>query len=497
MSSLSGYDSEVAGFDSIAQNKRSEACSSTQTTEFSECGVASQTNSSKDIGCMVNAEDLNAEDDILREYPPPGLNEFLRKVVPSMMEQLDQNDKELLYNSSDSDEEEILSAKLLQEIKLKSDGLGAGDHHTSILGITWSSAGNSFAVSIGQSQHETWCDNPGLIQVFTLKRSEGDKFVHEMDISEKNCITVLKYHPTVSALLAYGTTSGEVVLCDLRNGLEEGMQLASPSDCHGSRRVSALQWADSRLANIFLLMQINNKGKRRGASDQILCSAGSDGTLNVWQVNANLKVFENVISYNINGSKKVPPPDLSCFDFVKNHPLRPADEKLFNEEIFVVGTKSGKLYLCKIKDYDHDMDPVYEVLEGHSTCVLDVAFGFQKPSIFVSISMDSELRVYDIKQSGPLKVICLDIPISCLGWLQYPCVVVGLARAERQLLKVYNVASGREVPADGFDGDGTITCLAVNHSGWCRVAGGAAGGALRVWALPARRHAAVDDTYVA
>lgn len=270
MAELSGYDSEVVGFDCIPQEKSLRTTTSSQTSEFFETGTSSQTNVSTDIGCTASPEDLNAEDDILREYPPPGLNEFLRKVVPAMMEQLDQNDREFINNSSDSDEEDIISAKTIQQIDLK-DAVGSGDHESTILGISWSSAGNSFAVTIGQMLHESWCYSAGLIKVYTLKRAE-DKFVQALDLSDNNCVTSLKYHPTVAALLAYGTTSGEVVICNLMNSiLEEGTQLASPPDCHDSRRVTSLLWADAPLANMFLLMQINNKKRRRGAADQVCC----------------------------------------------------------------------------------------------------------------------------------------------------------------------------------------------------------------------------------
>lgn len=184
------------------------------------------------------------------------------------------------------------------------------------------------------------------------------------------------------------------------------LTLSSPSDCHGSKRVTALKWADAPLANTFLTIQITSKGKRRGASDLILISAGSDGTLNVWQVNPNMKIFENVVSYTINGSRKMAAPDISCFDFIKLYPLRPSEDKVA-DDVFVVGTKSGALFLCRIKSPQVDgdvLDPVYEVLTGHETCVLDVAFSVQKPGIFVSVSIDSQLHVYDIHQASPLKV---------------------------------------------------------------------------------------------
>lgn len=264
MSSLSGYDSEVVGFDCVNENERSSTATSSQTTEFSQHGSSSQTYSSKDIGCTAYPEELKPEP----KDPTSGLNEFLKRVVPAMMEQLDQNDREFINYSSDSDEEDLITAKLLQEIQIK-DTSGSGEHGTAILGVTWSSTGNSLAVSIGAMQHETWCQNSGLIKVYTLKRSE-EKFIHSFDMTEKNCVTVLKYHPTVATLLAYGTAAGEVVLCNLRSAnMDEDVLLTSPTDCHGSRRVSALQWADASLANTFLVMQINNKGKRRGAADQV------------------------------------------------------------------------------------------------------------------------------------------------------------------------------------------------------------------------------------
>ncbi|KAL0808320.1 hypothetical protein ABMA28_012810 [Loxostege sticticalis] len=498
MSSLSGYDSEACGFDSISQSKRLETSTSTQTSEFGEAGIGCQTNFSKDCGSLASPSELKAEDDILKEYPPPGLNAFLRKVVPGMLEQLDQTDREMLYNSSDSEEEEAVVAKLVQEMKVNKDtpGLGSGDHQTaSVLSLTWSSAGNSLAVSIGQTQHERWCEHEGLIRVYTVRRTAGDKLVHSIDISEKNCVTVVKYHPSVAALLAYATSSGEVVLCNLRNSgnLNEGMQLTSPAGCHGTRSVSALHWADASLANMFLTMQIQNTGKRRGASDQILISAGSDGTLNVWQVNSNLKIFENVVSYSLNGSKKVPAPDISCFDFIKSYPLRPCDEKVA-DDVFVVGTKSGSMLLCQVKAahriVDSKMlDPVYDMLDAHGTCVLDVAFSLQRPGIFASVSIDSELRVYDINQGSPLKVICLDVPVSCMSWLpNNPCVLVlGLARADKQLVRLYNVSGGRTVPVEGLAGCGTVTAVAVNQSGTCRIAAGDSESNLRIWELPARR----------
>lgn len=405
MSNLSGYDSEAVGFESISLTKKQETCSSTQTTDFGEMGAGTQTNLTKNCGSTATPEELEAHDDVVREYPPPGLNEFLRKVVPSMMEQLNQTDREILYNSSDSEEEDLISAKLLQDITFQEQGLGGGDESSSVLDLSWSSAGNSLAISIGKTQHEDWCTHNGLIKIYTTKRAEGDKFVHNLDISEKNCVTVLEFHPSLAALLAYGTTTGEVVLCNLRNPLED-MQLSSPTGCHGSKRVSALKWAEPHLANIFLTMQISNTGKRRAASDQILISSGSDGTLNVWQVNANLKTFESVVSYFLNGSRNMAAEDISCFDFIK-HPLNPYEDNIA-DDIFVVGSKCGKLYLCKIKTAerinDNLFDPVCDVLEGHGTCVLNVSFSGQKSGTFISLSIDSELRMFDVNQTSPLKV---------------------------------------------------------------------------------------------
>ncbi|XP_030036226.2 cytoplasmic dynein 2 intermediate chain 2 [Manduca sexta] len=490
MSNLSGYDSEAIGFDSISQESRPEVTASTQ-TDYGESGVSTQTAMYADCGSTATPEDLVAQDDVLKEYPPPGLNEFLRKVVPGMLEQLDQTSRDVLYNSSDSDEEDALTAKMVQELMV-SDLRGAGgDQPTSVLDLSWSSAGNSLAVSIGKTQHQFWCTDDGMIRIYTMKPSAGEKFAHSCDISEKSCVSVVKYHPSIAALLAYGTASGEVVLCNLRNS-EEDMQLTSPADCHGAKRVSALMWADAPLANIFLTIQITNTGKRRVASDQILLSSASDGSLNAWRVNANLKIFEIVESYAVNSARKTVAPDITCFDFIKTYPLRPSGEKV-PDDVFVVGTKTGSLFLCKIKGgqkVGEATDPVYEVLDGHSTCVMAVAFSLQKPGIFASVSIDSELKVYDINQTAPLKVLCLDVSISCMAWLPHnPSVVAVGVSGRGGPLRLYNVRSGSPVKVEGltWDSDHKITAIAINQSGWCRIAAGDCEGRVRVWELPARR----------
>lgn len=414
MSGLSGFDGEAVGFDSVKLNKSKETESTTQTTEFRASGVSTQTNGSKEAGSLATAEDLSAQDEILKEYPPPGLNEFLNRVVPAMLEQLDDTDRELLYNSSDSDEEEVLAARLFQEIKLTDlPGIGGGDDSRCVLDMSWSSAGNSLAISIGKNQHKTWCTEDGLIRIFTIKRTAGDTFVRSLDLAEKSCVTKVKYHPTVAALLAYGTTSGEVVMCNLRN--LDAILLTSPAGAHGSKRISNLQWADAALANTFLTMQIMNTGKRRGAADQILMSCACDGTLNIWRVNANQKIFENVVCYCINGSRNLSFVHISCFDFIKSYPLRPSDQKV-PDDVFVVGSRTGTLYLCKTKNCksivnSKMVDPVYDVLEGHIGYVVDIAFSCQRPGIFVSASIDSELRIYDINQPCPLKVCGVSVCI--------------------------------------------------------------------------------------
>nr|XP_021199367.2 uncharacterized protein LOC110382990 [Helicoverpa armigera] len=493
MSTLSGYDGDAVGFDAVKLSKREEINSSTQTTEFQESGVGSQTNECKETGSLATAEDLNAQDEILKEYPPPGLNEFLKKVVPKMLEQLDQTENELAYNSSDSDEEEVLTATLFQEIKLTDlPGIGGGDESRCVIDISWNRGGTSIAVSIGKNQHESWCVDDGLIRIFTMKRTAGDTFVRSLDLAEKTCVTKLKYHPTEAALLAYGTTSGEVILCNLRN--LDAILLTSPAGAHGSTRVNWLYWADATLANTFLTMHIMNTGKRRGASDHILISGGCDGTVNVWRVNATQKVFENVICYAINGSRNMNAPNITCFDFIKTYPLRPSDQKV-PDDIFVVGASSGMFYLCKTKTYQpvgttKTVDPVYEVFQGHMAYVIDVAFSSHKPGIFVSASIDSELRIYDINQPNPLKVICLDSPISCVAWMSNnPCVVLlGLAKPQGQLLQVYSLNSGRVLPVEGLTGTGgAVTNITVNHCGICRIAAGDADSNLHIWELPSRR----------
>lgn len=417
MSFLSGYDSEALGFDSISLDNGSEVDTSTQTSNFSETGTASQTCIS--MSCGSNTDITNESYEASAElaeagkalYDSGNLNDFLKRVVPSMLEQLEQRDSEKLYNSSDSDDDEdTITAKLYQEINIKEDltNSGTGDQVTlSVLAISWSSAGNSFAVSLGRRHHETWCEHSGIIKVFTIKRSENDQFCHSFDITEQNCITVVKYHPSTASLLAYGTTSGDLVICILQNINSANLdrELVLTSIGHDSHRVTAMQWADTYLANTFLTMLVVATKKRRNVSDHVLITSGSDGYIHVWQVNPGIKVFQNIFSYKVTGPNKEAE-EITAFQFVKSYPLKPLEERE-TEDIFVVGCSSGQIYVCNLKNHlasGDAVDSIVNNLKGHKTCVLDLAFNYQTPGVFASISMDSELRVYDIKKLSLIKV---------------------------------------------------------------------------------------------
>ncbi|XP_004925109.1 cytoplasmic dynein 2 intermediate chain 2 [Bombyx mori] len=490
MWNLSGYDSEAVGFDSVAVKKTEDASTGTQTTEFFEAAVATQTVAYKDGSSMTSpTEDLTTKD---VKYSAANLNAFLQRVMPGMLEQLDEN-KENAYESSESDEDnEILTAKLVQELKVR-EVQGSGDQALSVLDLSWSNTGNSLAVSLGQKQHENWCTDNGLIRFYTVKVSAGDKLVHSMDINEKNCVSVLKYHPSVAALFVYGTVTGEIVICDLRNNDE--LQMTSPSGTHGSKRVTALSWLESTTAETFFAIHINNTGKRRASTDRILVSSGSDGTIVAWHVNADNKTFEAIVTYSVNGARKMAAPDISCFDFINTFPLRPTGDKISND-IFVVGTNVGNLFLCNIKNaqsaaHSGHVDPVSDVLESHATCILAVTFHQDKPGVFITLSIDSELRIYNVKQASPLKIISLDYHVSCVGWLPYnPWLAVVGTEAEMRLC---DVACGREVHVDGLKGTGGVCKLAVNQIGGCRVAAGDSEGCVKIWDLPRCSHTPGDD----
>ncbi|CAH2062521.1 unnamed protein product, partial [Iphiclides podalirius] len=465
MSNLSGYDGDAVGFDSVPPESKPSAASSTQTSEFGERGAASQTAAAKDVGCTASAEDFQ---DIAPEPGyPQGLNEFLRRVVPGVLEQLAHHDQGAF--SSDS-EEEVSRAVLLHELGVGRDS-GCGDHHAAALGVSWSCAGG-LAVAVGAGQHESWCERPGLVRLYSLRRRGGPQAT---DVEERECVTAIRYHPTVATLLAYGTASGELVA---RQG--SGEALTAPAG--GSARVSALRWADAHLANVYLTMLVRARGVRRCASDQVLFSASSDGALTVWRVNIDLRTFEKLVRYELDASLKARP-DITCFDIPRSHPLRSVGDRA--PDVFVVGAKCGGLLLCGVGDQLEDVDPLVERLEGHSTCVLDVAFG-PRPGLFVSLSIDSELRVHRAGRPGALRIFCLDAEVSCMSWLgNGPCVVIGLTGSEKETLRVYNVSTGKRVPVEGMSGDTSVTCVDVCQSGAIKIAAGYAGNTVRVWELPA------------
>lgn len=494
MSQLSGYDSEAVGFDSITKDKQLDVDGSTQTSEFFEAGTGTQTMASKSCGTNVKAADLE-QSGSQTEYPPPGLNDFLKRVVPSMLEQLDLNEREIVSDSSDSDCEEIITAKLFQKIDLFEESKGSGDSSPdSILSLSWSSPGSSIAVSIGRTYHDEWCQHDGKIKIFSTKRNDTNKLIHFHELLENSCISMVLYHPSVSALLAYGTLSGVVGICNLRSVNYEGcILLKSPFNCHGSKMITSLRWADTALSNSLLALKLT--GKRHGSTDQVLFSAGSDGTINVWQVNANLNVFELIICYKLNGINKLPAEDITCFDFLKDY----SDSSSVDNDIFVVGTKSGKIMACKTKTYQKilDMeavDPVYQEFEGVTTCILNIVSIVERGGFFVSLSTDGELKIYNVTQKSPIKVIQLEEPVSRMAHLNGPVLAFGLAKTSQlgNIIKLYNLSTERFLSIDGLrhdGGSGSVTVTSLSCSSMTRVAVGDDAGAVRIWDIPLKlRH---------
>ncbi|XP_041968443.1 uncharacterized protein LOC121725507 [Aricia agestis] len=461
MFSLSGYDGEAVGFDSVSTTANPRATSSAQTTEYEQRDAAAQTGRARDVGCTARpADDAGAA----VEPEPPGLADFLHRVAPLVLQQLDRGDADFLDPSSDSDEEETPTARLLQEIP-GPERAGAGDDARAVLSLSWSGGGTSLAASRGHLVHDAWCRGPGGVKVFAPGRGAA-ALAPQLEIPERSCVTALRYHPAGAALLAYGTAAGDVVVCELGEG--GARPLPTPPPRHAARRVAALHWADAAVANSLLLMHVKNKAIRRGAADQVLVSGGAAGTVNAWRVNAARDVFELITGYRAGSARGRDAPDITCLDFAR---AAPGGEGA----LFVAGTSTGRLLVCHAVEEE---DPARSELAGPAACVLDVAFAPHRPAIFVALSMDSELRVYDVNRESPLKVVSAEACVSCVRWVWGWWVVVGLAGGAESL-RVYSVADGRALPVAGLGPRADVTL---------RIAAGDKEGNIRVWELPPLRN---------
>ena len=160
-------------------------------------------------------------------------------------------------------------------------------------GVSWNRSGFSLAVSYGRFDVTGWCDSPGALCVWNLRREDVDPRKPDFLFETDSCLQCVAFHPADPAVVAAGSFDGEVHVWDIRgdgdgDGDGDGMPTktqATGGDCLVAK--SAVSDASHREPVVALawLRSAHAAGTRAGRGSlwtHDVCSFGSDGRVLVW-----------------------------------------------------------------------------------------------------------------------------------------------------------------------------------------------------------------------
>ena len=120
------------------------------------------------------------------------------------------------------------------------------------------STGYTLAVSYGRFDVTGWCDSPGALCAWNLRRADIDPHKPDHVMETSDCLQCVAFHPEDPALVAAGSLTGGVYVFDLgaddegadlsaREAARATLHIASPSRCRWTRNVAEASRAAARV----------------------------------------------------------------------------------------------------------------------------------------------------------------------------------------------------------------------------------------------------------
>ena len=179
-------------------------------------------------------------------------------------------------------------------------------------GVSWNASGYSLAVSYGRFDVTGWCDSPGALCVWNLRRADVDPGRPHVVMETSSCLQCVAFHPQKPNVVAAGSLDGEVMVWDLaidtdaagvpakgvptgvadgvpRSGGGKGSAVGDAlvgksevSDASHREPVTCVGW----MRNPEAVTTVTTAGVGGGHDDGTyeLVSAGSDGRVLVWDL---------------------------------------------------------------------------------------------------------------------------------------------------------------------------------------------------------------------
>jgi WD40 repeat protein len=295
-------------------------------------------------------------------------------------------------------------------------------------GVSWNCSGYSLAVSYGRFDVTGWCDSPGALCVWNLRRADVDPRRPHVTLETSSCLQCVAFHPTDPSFIAAGSLDGEVMVWDLSRDDKENagdvrnatktvgdalVGKSEVSDASHREPVTSVHWS----YNPELATSSSSTGTGGYVDGHELVSTGGDGRVLVWCPGS---MARPVFGYELRAQRGRDGGAMTAWgaasaSFMTSGPAPGRDKKRGTEGqtgSFLVGSDGGPVFRCltrhtrgmttefhaKCTDNESDTpamySPIKQEYDGHAGSVHSVAVNPHDTRVFSTCGSDGAMRVY-------------------------------------------------------------------------------------------------------
>ena len=414
----------------------------------------------------------------------PGLSRFLRRAVPAMRAALRENELSESFREdvAVADDDEAAPPECVHHLTPypphEDSASSRRDFWRRLVptGVSWNATGYTLAVTYGRFDVTGWCDSPGALCAWNLRRVDIDPHKPDHVIETSDCLQCVAFHPEDPAVVAAGSFDGGVYVFDLGADAEGADPLRARSgtgDASHREPVTQVRWTRN-------VAEASRASERAAAYDVV--SVGSDGRAFVWNF---LKMAHPAFGYDMQAPQpatgKMTTWGISCAAFGvggwggEDEDVAEADASGAATETetgaFLAGSDGGAVFRClasrapaasaefrrrcEAGDTPQMYSPVKFEYEPHAGAVHGVSVNPHDRSVFATCGADGSLRVYaQYRARRTLSMEPCDGALFCVQW-----------SPSRPLVVAAGTASGRVVVYDLSKGGGDATQPTVSFGG--------------------------------
>lgn len=388
-------------------------------------------------------------------------------------------------------------------------------------GVSWNATGYTLAVSYGRFDVTGWCDSPGALCAWNLRRADIDPHKPDHVMETSDCLQCVAFHPEDPALVAAGSFDGGVYVFDLGADDEGADPLRARSgtgDASHREPVTQVRWTRN-------VAEASRASERAAAYDVV--SVGSDGRAFVWNL---LKMARPTFGYEMRAphptTGKMTTWGISSAAFgvggkgedENEDENDDANRNAADTGAFLATSDGGAVFRClasrapaasaefrrrcETNEVGTMHSPVKFEYEPHAGAAHGVSVNPHDRSVFATCGADGSLRVYgQYRARRTLSMEPCDGALFCVQWSPSRPLVVAAGTASGRVV-VYDLHKGggdAARPAASFGGEdegdapSAVHAVAFNPSLTEYLASADASG-VRVWELGGRlRHARCDE----